>query len=517
MEVSYSHNSPNHPVKHSSQFDQHSACEAGFNNRKISAPQIDTQKTKQIKADKNTWSAIKNIPKNISIYCRAIIRVAKFGWYYIKHEVLKQTITPADFESCLRSLGPVISDFAGSKAFDIITQNLRLTPEEKNAYKQAMARSDREFNKPLSNDEAHRILKRSFGDKYKIIAYLETTQHSSCFSVEYEGIEYIAKVTSSNHLDEIAIGTRAMKMMALFSSSISDYFSAQTLNAFYWKNSLISEQYFHKKFHNTIALNPEVSRFKYSDNEVKLSLHIPEVIEPSISKNAMIVANVEFGYTINELSGSDEKSESLRSHQFRQCFGRDPVGNESLELIHHIHNSLKNKWMELAHSYGLVHFHFNTNNLVLSFRPGGNIQASIMDMGNCIEFPEHARKVISEMHRLVSAINIYNLDESEDFINDQHLQNLFTFFENQLQTESAKQRFHAKKAKIMRFMGLAFRSLRGPTMAGKDSSVNPSGFTPDMFGIACTIAKFHGVELPANIAIYSLALICLRGIRYRRT
>ena len=506
MEALYLHKPANQPVKHSGQIDQHVTRDATSCNRQISRP--DRQKTSHINADNNTLSVIKNIPKKISIYCRAITRVAILGCYYIKHKVFKFSMTPEQFESCLRTLGPVISEFASLSDFDIKKQNLRLTAEDTNAFDQVMSRSENQLI-PISNDEARQILKSSFGDKYKIISYLETTKTATLFLVESEGVRYTAKVTTSELLDEIAVGTMAMKIMALFSSTISDRLAAKTLGNFYQNKSLISEGYFHDKFQETVALHPHVKRFKCADDEAVLSLHIPEVVDQSSSKNVMIVANVGLGYTIHELSVSNETAALTRFQLFGHCFGRDPVNAESLELLEHIHICLKRKWMELALIHGLVHLDFTPENLVLSFQPEGNIQAYIKDMKNCHKFPDHDREVISEMHRLAFAVNIYDLDDSNGFMNDQSLQNLFLFFENQLQTQSAKRRFCANRANIMRSMGQTFQSLREPTRAGINRSADYYKGNPAVFAIACDLAKNHGVELPDNIAIFILGLIRL--------
>lgn len=503
MEATHLPKSPNQPLDHPRQIDPRVACDATSNNRQINS--ADRQTTSHINADNNTWTAIKNIPKKISIYCRAITRVAILGCYYIKHKVLKCSLTPEQYESCLRTLGPVISEFARLTNFDITRQNLRLTAEDTNAFEQVMARSERNLN-DISYAEACQILKSSFGDKYKIHSYLKTTQTATWFEVKSKGVHYTAKVTTSKHLDEIAIGTMAMKMMALFSSTISDRFAAQTLSNFYQEKSLISEGYFHNKFQDTVTSNPEVQRFKCSDDNAVLSLHIPEVVDQSASKNVMIVADVGLGYTIQELSASGKRAEALRSKLFRQCFGRDPKVDESLTLIEHIHDCLKNKWMKLAHSSGLVHLDFNPQNLVLNFQPGGIIHASIKDMENCYKFPEHDRKVISDLHDLAFAVNPHNLDESVGFMHNKSLQNLFSFFENQLQTQSARSHFRANRATIMLSMGQAFKSLqRRSATAGSDLYKG----NPAVFAVACDLAKNHGVELPANTALFALGLIRL--------
>ena len=510
MDASYLPKSPNQPPNHRRQIDPSVTCGETSNSRQINSP--DRQTTSHINADNNTWSAIKNIPKKISIYCRAITRVAILGCYYIKHKVLKCSITPEQYESCLRTLGPVISEFARLTNFDITTQNLRLAAEDTNAFEQVMARSERKLN-IISYDEACQILKSSFGDKYKVHSYLKTTQTSTWFEVESEGVQYTAKVTTSKHLDEIAIGTMAMKMMALFSSTISDRFAAQTLSNFYQEKSIISERYFHKKFQDTVTRNPEVKRFKCSGDEAVLSLHIPEVVDQSTSKNVMILADVGLGYTINELSASDKKAEDIRFRLFGQCFGRDPSGDDSLKLIKHIHDCLKIKWMRLALSDGLVHLDFNPQNLMLNFLPGGIIQAYIKDMENCYKFPEHDREVISKMHTLALDINIHDLDESDGFMNDQSLQNLFSFFENQLQTESARRQFCANRATIMRSMGQAFKPLKQRSATAGSADLYRGN--PAVFSVACDLAKNHGVELPASTALFTLGLIRLWETRFR--
>ena len=162
--------------------------------------------------------------------------------------------------------------------------------------------------------------------------------------------------------------------------------------------------------------------------------------------------------------------------------------------------------MKLALSSGLVHLDFNPQNLVLNFQSGGIIQASIKDMENCFKFPEHDRKVISEMHDLAFAVNPHNLDESVGFMHNQSLQDLFSFFESQLQTESARHQFWANRATIMRSMGQAFKSLpRRSATAGSDLYEG----NPAVFAVACDLAKNHGVELPANTALFALGLIRL--------
>ena len=500
------------PLNRPRQIDPQVICDATSNNRQINSP--DRQTTSHFNRDNNTWPAIKNIPNKISVYCRAITRVAILGCYYIKHKVLKLSITPEQFESYLKTLGPVISEFARLTNFDITTQNLRLTADDTNAFGQVMARPERKLN-VISYDEACQILKSSFGDKYKITAYLKTTQTSTWFQVESEGVQYTAKVTTSKHLDEIAIGTMAMKMMALFSSTISDRLAAQTLSNFYQEKSLISERYFHKQFQDTVTRDPEVKRFTCLGDEVVLSLHIPEIVDQSTSKNVMIVADVGLGYTIEELSASGKTAEDTRFELFGQCFGRDPADHESLNLIEHIHGCLKQEWMNLALSHGLIHLDFNPQNLVLNFFPGGIIQASIKDMENCYKFPDHDREVISKLHSLALAVNIYNLDESDGFMNDQSLQNLFSFFENQLQTQSARRRFCANRATIMRSMGQAFQSLlRRSATAGTNSSADLYRGNPAVFAVACDLAKNYGVELPANTAIFTLGLIRLWETSY---
>lgn len=54
-------------------------------------------------------------------------------------------------------------------------------------------------------------------------------------------------------------------------------------------------------------------------------------------------------------------------------------------------------------------------------------------------------------------------------------------------------------------------------MAGTNGSLSTGKATLAVIGLACNLAKNHGVELPANTAIFALGLIRLWGSCYTDT
>lgn len=493
---------------------------ATYQAKKISEFKGEPQSLKENKKSlgKRAWSSIKSIPRSISIFCRAVCKAVILGYYLIKYKVFKSQLTPDLFQSHIQTLGPVAAKLLQGGAINEMAKSLGTSDADKERFSKVL----REFldeNHPMSNDEAHKILRQSFGENYSITKHIGTGTIASCFEVEKEGMPYVAKVVPSRKADQIAVGVKSLKMMTWLLPKWITGYMRDVIDPFQGECSLLEEQGYLIKFKEALAKNPTCEAVQFSGNQATVSFGIPSITEQPDEDNVLVMEKVEGGITLNKLLSDTEEAKSDRASQFLHCFGRQPVNDqECLGLIKQVHLSLKHKWRELASTHGLVHGDFHAGNLMLTFHPGGHVGAWILDLGNCLDLSDQEQAKISEMRRLVTSTLANKMDETDDFQHDHNLRNLVTFLRDQMPAKSGKKFDQKSEETLLKTLGKEFKSpgviyrwnLEDNEKYKKDGSGkwHQEIKEPSIaFFAACLLAKKEGINLPPYFNRYAFALM----------
>lgn len=502
---------------------QHTSNNAGettYQTKKVSESKGELQSLKENKKSlgKRAWSSIKSIPRSISIFCRAVCKAAILGYYLIKYKVFKAQLTPELFKSHIENLGPVAAKLLQGGAINDMAKSLSTSDADKEKFAEVL-RNFLDNHPPMSNDEARKILRQSFGEKYSIKKHLGTGTIASCFEVEKEGIPYVAKVVPSRKADQIAVGVKSLKMMTWVLPKWITGYMRDVIDPFQGESSLHEEQGYLMKFKEALAKNPTFETVQFSGNQATVSFGIPSIAEQPDEDNVLVMEKVEGGITINQLLSDTEEAKSLRASQFLHCFGRQPVNDqECLGLIKQVHLSLKHKWRELASTHGLVHGDFHAGNLMLTFNPGGHIGAWILDLGNCLDLSDQEQAKISEMRRLVTSTLANRMDETDNFQHDHNLRSLVTFLKDQMPAKSGKKFDQKSEETLLKTLGKEFKSsgvIYRLNLADNER-YKKTGFgrwhteieEPSVaFLGTCLLAKKEGIDLPPYLNRYSFALI----------
>ena len=272
------------------------------------------------------------------------------------------------------------------------------------------------------------------------------------------------------------------------------------------------------KFKEALAQYPKVETINFSGNQATVSFDAPSVTEQPNEDNVLVMEKIEEGVTLNELQGETEEAELLRAEQFFKCFGRQPINDqECIELIEQVHLRLKQKWRDMSSKNRLVHCDFHPGNLMMTFQPGGHVDAWVLDMGNCLDLSDQEQTNISEMGRLVTSALAKQTDETDDFKNDQNLRNLVAFLKDQLPAKSAKKFDQKSEEALLKHLGEEFKDsgkkYRWQLENNRRYKRDGLGFWHDEikepaegFFVTCLLAKKEGIHLPVYFNRYSFAL-----------
>ena len=182
------------------------SVEPRYQGKKVSECQGDVHSVKN-------KTASRGFVRSTKIFFRSIATAVTLTYYIVKYKVFKAELTPEKFESHINTLGPVAAKLLQGGAIDEMAKDLGTSDDRKGEFA-IILRKFLNKNPEMPNDEAHQILKQSFGEKYSIKKHLGTGTIASCFEVETDDrTAYVAKVVSSRKADDVAVGVKSLKMI----------------------------------------------------------------------------------------------------------------------------------------------------------------------------------------------------------------------------------------------------------------------------------------------------------------
>ena len=366
--------------------------------------------TPSIKSEKKSlasraWSSIKSTPGSISIFCRAVHKVVLAGYYFAKHKVFGVKFTSNHLKSCLQKLGPAYAKALQAAGSDEgLLASLLDYLDSADSYREEFIRVIRDFldnNPEIPADTARSILDRAGSKGHVIKKHLATGTIGSCFEVEKDGKSYVAKVVPDWKARDIKSGIKSMRMLCLFMPKVRTAIRELT-DSYIDECNLLAERQNHIKFRDTLS---KVECTKTLSNDLAqerttLVFKAPELIEDVQADNLLFMEKIHDGYTINALSRPENRE--LLPQLYQKCFGKPiPDGYSFESFLETIHQQIKEKWFALARNQGIVHADCHPGNIMLGFKPGGQIEVWFIDFGNCISLSEDQRKQYPEVLQLL--------------------------------------------------------------------------------------------------------------------
>ncbi len=367
------------------------------------------------------WSSIKSTPGRISIFCRAVHKVVLTGYYVVKHKVFGVEFTSNHLKSYLQKLGPAYAkalQAAGSDEglLNSLLNYLDAAESEREEFIHVI-RDFLDNNPEIPADTAKSILDRAGSKGHVIKKHLATGTIGSCFEVEKDGESYVAKVVPDWKARDIAAGIKSMRMLCPFMPKVKATLRELT-DSYMDECNLLEERQNHIKFKDTLS-KVECTKTLSSDltpERTTLVFKAPELIDGVQADNLLLMEKINDGYTINALMKPE--NHELWPQLYQKCFGKPiPDGYSFDRLLETIHQQAKGKWLALARNQGVVHADCHPGNIMLGFKPDGQIEVWFVDFGNCLILSEDQRKqypeVLQLLDRLTDPFTSEEFDESD--------------------------------------------------------------------------------------------------------
>ena len=366
------------------------------------------------------WSSIKSTPGRISIFCRSVYKVVLVGYYFAKHRVFGVEFTSNHLNSCLQKLGPAYAKVLQTAGSDEgllgdLVDYLGSTESDREEF----ARVIRDFldnNPEIPADVARSILDRAGSKGHVIKKHLATGTIGSCFEVEKDGQAYVAKVVPDWKASNVESGIRSMRMLCPFMPKVKTTIKELT-DSYMDECNLLEERQNHIKFKDTLSKVERTGILGSAlvPQRTTLTFKVPDLIEDVQADNLLFMEKIHDGYTINALSKPENRE--LWPQLYQKCFGEPMPPEYPFEkLLEDIHQQTKNKWFEMMKKHGVVHADCHPGNIMLGFKPGGQIDVWFVDFGNCLILSEDQRKLYSEILKLLDKLTdsfaYRKLDES---------------------------------------------------------------------------------------------------------
>ena len=351
------------------------------------------------------WSSIKSTSGCISIFCRAVHKVVLAGYYFAKHKVFGVKFTSNHLKSYLQKLGPAYAKALQAAGSDEgLLASLLDYLDSADSDREEFIRVVRDFldnNPEIPVDTAKSILDRAGSKGHVIKKHLATGTIGSCFEVEKDGKSYVAKVVPDWKARDIKTGIKSMRMLCLFMPKVRTAIRELT-DSYMDECNLLAERQNHIKFKDALKKVICVDTIDFAAVPLRtvLTFNAPSLIEDVKSDNLLLMEKIHDGYTINALSKPENRE--LWPQLYQKCFGQPmPDGYPFEELLKEIHQQAKEKWFALARNQGVVHADCHPGNIMLGFKPGGQIDVWFIDFGNCISLSEDQRKQYPEVLQLL--------------------------------------------------------------------------------------------------------------------
>ncbi|WP_157674006.1 AarF/UbiB family protein [Endozoicomonas ascidiicola] len=386
------------------------ASKAAFSGKEVSVEPI---------AKKSLWQSIKNIPRNISIFCRAVIKVFVLANYFIKHAVKNQPInSPEQLNSIINNLGPVFAkimqpELSSTRKIErFVKQDLLKFPYKKDTFTPAEERLIKEMTKAvkailddtktndMTKDKAQKILNERYKGEYTVGECLGAGTIASCYEItDKNNNKAVAKIMSPNTEFQIAVGTKSLGLFTYFAPKTHKPVINSTLEAFNDECNLNSE---HAKLDayrkavlstdTSVKTSYEYGNYnidtRYPTNKVELTFTVPETIGSTAPDHSdLLIMKRAEGHTLAELNTNP----SLFEQEFEKCFGRKPVSkksswrDESEILRKKITEQVSKKWNQVMIKHQWIHGDLHSGNIMVALKPGGKIEITLIDLGNSLK------------------------------------------------------------------------------------------------------------------------------------
>ncbi|WP_257295123.1 AarF/UbiB family protein [Endozoicomonas sp. YOMI1] len=383
--------------------------ESTYQGRQVSQYQGESQSLKEEKQSIGTraWSSIKNIPRNISIFCRAVGKVSLIGYYYVKHQLFGREFTSQHLQSYLQKLGSAYPKLlqalvANPQVLDELGEKLKTTESERQQF-YGVIRDVLDNNPEIPFTVPRSILDKAGCKDHSVERHIATGTIGSCFEVKKGEESLVAKVVPDWKANDLAAGLKSIRMLLFFMPKVLKTTLRELTDPFILECQLKEEKKNQTVFKETLERTRQTERLDtyWVPQATTLTFKVPKLTETVDADNLLIMEYLHDGHTLNTLTNPENPQ--LRSEVYQTCFGTRLVDDRMFQkVLEQVHSQTKEKWRELALEHGIVHGDCHPGNIMLSFKPGGHIDVWFIDFGNCITLTEAQRTQYPDIVRQLS-------------------------------------------------------------------------------------------------------------------
>ncbi|WP_257263926.1 AarF/UbiB family protein [Endozoicomonas sp. ONNA2] len=399
------------------------SVESTFQGRQVTEYQGESSSLKEEKQSTGTraWSSIKSIPREISIFCRAVGKVTLIAYYCVKHTLFGREFTSQHMQSYLQRLGS-----AYPKMLQMVVANPHLLTQMVNALNMTEAESDKldgvirdvlDNNPEIPISVPRSILDKAGYKDHSVERHIATGTIGSCFEVKKDEESLVAKVIPDWKANDLAAGLKSIRMLLFIMPKEIRMTIREMTDPFIRECNLKQEKNNLTAFKETLEKTAKEVEIEADalPTSIKLNFKVPKITEAVDADNLLIMEYLQDGFTLNTLTSP--ANQQLRSEVYEWCFGEPPEDDDDCEYVLDIvHSIAKEKWLELALKHGMVHGDCHPGNIMVTFKPGGHIDVWFIDFGNCVTLTPAQRTqypdVVRQLSNLVNPFVTTPLDQT---------------------------------------------------------------------------------------------------------
>ena len=365
--------------------------ESTCHGRTVSQYQGEVQSLKE--EDSGVWSSIKSIPRNISIFCRAVGKVTLIACYIVKHRLFGVEFTSQHLQSYIQRLGSAYPKMlqtlvANPELLKDLGKLLNTTEDERKKF-DGVIRDVLDNNPEIPASVPRSILDKAGCQDHSVERHIATGTIGSCFEVKKGEESQVAKVVPDWKADDLAAGLQSIRMLLFFLPKEIRMTIREMTDPFILECNLNDEKMHQALFKETLEKTQQTEWLDtdWVPQATTLTFRVPKINEAVGADNLLMMEYLQDGHTLNALINPENRQ--LRSEVYQKCFGTRLVDDDAFRyVLRRVHSQTKYKWCELALDHGIVHGDCHPGNIMLSFKPGGHIDVWFIDFGNCITLTE---------------------------------------------------------------------------------------------------------------------------------
>ncbi|MBO9492485.1 phosphotransferase [Thalassotalea sp. G20_0] len=385
------------------------SVESTYQGKQVTEYQGESPSLKEEKPGLGTraWSSIKSIPREISIFCRAVGKVSLVAYYLVKHTLFGRELTSEHLQNYLTRLGPAYSKLLQMLVGypDLLEQlcnALNSTESEREKF-DGVIRNVLDNNPEIPMSVPRSILDKAGSKDLSVERHIATGTIGSCFEVKKDEDSLVAKVVPHWKANDLAAGLKSIRIMLMFLPKDIRMTIREMTDPYIQECNLKQEKKNQTVFKETLekTTQTEIIENRLMDKPVTLTFKVAKISEAVNTENLLIMEHINGGHTLNELM--NPANEQLRAELYQTCFGQPPLLDcFSKFTLAVVHSQIKAKWRELALKHGIVHGDCHTGNIMLSCKSDHQIDVWFIDFGNCVTLTPAQRTQFPDIVGLLS-------------------------------------------------------------------------------------------------------------------